>query len=82
MANIDLSGLTSKNEINSEEIVRQVIKEECDMFSGSDDDVGDIRSHPMKINLIEGLPVQLNYNFVLRRLYNELKGYIEDLLNK
>ena len=52
------------------------------MFSGSDDDVGDIKSPPMKIKLKEGHPVQLNYNSVLRHLYSELKGYIEDLLNK
>ena len=78
MVNIDLSGLTSKQK----EIVKQVIIEECDMFSGSDDDVGDIRSPPMKIRLKEGHPVYLNYNSVLRHSYSELKGYIEDLLNK
>ena len=63
-------------------MARQVIKEECDVFSGDDDDIGDIRSHPMEINLKGDNPVQLNYNSVLRHLYNELKMYIEDLLNK
>ena len=47
LANIDLAGLTSKQK----EMVRQVIKEECDLFSGDEDDIGDVRSHPMKTNL-------------------------------
>ena len=62
--------------------MRQVIKEECDVFSGDGDGIGHIRSHPMKINLKDDHPVQLNYNSVPRHLYNELKTYIEDLLNR
>ena len=52
------------------------------MFSVDDDDIGDIRSHPMKINLKDDHPVQLNYTSVPKHLYNELKMYIEHLLNK
>ena len=63
-------------------MVRQVTKEKCDVFSGNADDIGDVRSHPMKINLKDDHPVQLNCNSVPRHLYNELKMYIEDLLNK
>ena len=63
-------------------MVRQVIKEEYDVFSGDDDDIEDIRSQSMKINLKDDHSVQLNYNSVPRHLYNELKMYIEDLLNK
>ena len=37
------------------------MKEECDVFSGDDDDIADIRSHPMKFNLKDNHPVQLNY---------------------
>ena len=62
LESIDLGGLISKQK----EMVRQVIKEECDMFSGNDDDIGDIRSHPMKISLKDDHPVQLNYNSVPR----------------
>ena len=47
LANIDLAPLTSK----LKEIVRQVIKEECDVFSGDGNGIGDIRSHA-KIKLI------------------------------
>ena len=52
------------------------------MFSVDDDDIGDVRSHPMKINLKDDHPVQLNYTSVPKHLYNELKMYIEHLLNK
>ena len=78
LANIDLAPLTSK----LQEIVRQVIKEECDVFSGDGNGIGDIRSHAMKINLKDNHSVQLNYNSVPRHLYNELKMYIKDLSNK
>lgn len=61
--------------------MRQVIKEKCDVFSGDDDEVGDIRNHSMKINLKDGHPVQLSYNSIPRHLYNELKMYTEDLSN-
>ena len=36
----------------------------------------------MEISLKDSNPVQLNYNSVPQNLYNELKMYIEDLLNK
>ena len=53
MENIEFFGLTSKQK----EMVRQLIKDQCYMLSGGDDDVEDIRSHPMKINLKDGHPL-------------------------
>ena len=52
------------------------------IFREGDDDVGENRTYPMKINLKDNNPVQLNYSSVARNLYNELKMYIEDLVNK
>ena len=57
-------------------MVRQIIKEECNVFLGDDDDIEDSRSHPMKINLKDDHSMQLNYNYVPRHLCNELKMYI------
>ena len=74
LGSIDLAGLTSKQK----EMVRQIIKE-GDVFPGDDDDIGDIRSHAMKINLKDDHPVQLNYNSVPGHLCNELKICIEYL---
>ena len=50
-------------------------------FKERDDDVQENRTYPMKINLKDSNPVQLKFNSVPRNLYNELKMYIEDLLN-
>ena len=50
-------------------------------FKERDDDVQENRTYPMKINLKDSNPVQLKYNSAPRNLYNELKMYIEDLLN-
>ena len=61
LASIDIFGLTPEQK----KMVRKVIKEECDVFSG-DDDIGDTRSHPMKINLKDDHPVQCNYNSLPR----------------
>ena len=62
--------------------MRNVIREEWEVFSERDDDVGESRTYPMKINLKDNNPVQLNCSSVPQNLYNELKMYIEDLLNK
>ena len=78
LSKIDLSGLTSKQR----EMVKNVIREEREVFSERDDDVGENKTYPMEINLKASNPVQLNYNSVPRNLCNELKMYIEDLLNK
>ena len=63
-------------------MVRNVIREEWEVFSDRYDNVVENRTYPMEINLKDNNPVQLNYNSVPRNLYNELKMYIEDLLNK
>ena len=63
-------------------MVRNIIREEWEVFSERDDNVGENRTYPMEINLKDSKPVQLNYNSVRRNLYNELKMYIADLLHK
>ena len=63
-------------------MVRNVIREGWEVLSERNDDVGENRTYPMEINLKDSNPVQLNYSSVPRNLYNELKMYIEDLLNK
>ena len=72
---IDLSGLTSKQQ----KMVRNAIREEWEVFSERDDDIGENRTYPMEINLKDSNLVQFNNNSVLRNLYNELKMHTEDL---
>ena len=46
------------------EMMRNVIREEWEVFSERDDDVGENKTYPMEINLKDNKPVQLNYNSV------------------
>ena len=48
----------------------------------SDDDVGCVPELEMDIGLTSDQPVQKNYISIPRPLYPEVKGYIEDLLNR
>ena len=73
-----MSGLNS----DQREKARELIKEECSVFSVENLDIGNITSHKMKIKLKDNDPVQQNYNSIPRTLYDEVKNYIEDLLNK
>ena len=72
---IDLSGLTSKQQ----KMVRNAIREEWEVFSERDDDIGENRTYPMEINLKDSNLVQFNNNSVPWNLYNELKMHTEDL---
>lgn len=75
---IDLSGLTHEHR----EKARKLPTDESDVFIASDDDIGDVNTHSMKINLQNNVPVQQTYHSVSKHLYRELRNYSEDLLNK
>ena len=75
---IDLSGLTHEQR----EQVRQMVKEESSVFTVDSDDIGNVTTHKMEINLSDNIPVQQPYNAIPRALYGEVKSYIENLLNK
>ena len=78
MENVDLRGLTPKQK----EKVIEMLYEERDSFSESDDEIGCMHNVQMKINLNSETPVQKRYNTIPRPLYPEIKSYIEDLLNR
>ena len=67
---IDLSGLTC----DQKEQVRALIKEESSVFSIDDDDIGNVTSRQMEIDLNDKTAVQQNYNSIPVTLYNELKN--------
>ena len=58
LSKIDLLRLTSKKW----KTVRNVIREEWEVFSERDDNLGENRTYPMEINLKDSNPVQLNCN--------------------
>ena len=78
LPDVDLSGLTAEQK----EQARQLLLEEADAFAMSDDDVGCISELEMDIKMTSDQPVQKNYLSIPRPLYPEVKGYIEDLLNR
>ncbi len=75
---VDLTGL------NSEQLrqATQLLYDERESFAQDDDDVGCIPELTRDLTLTSGKPVQKNYASITRPLYPEVKGYIEDLLNR
>ena len=75
----DLTGL------NGEQLkqVKQLLYDERKSFAkDDDDDVGCIPELTMDLTMTSEKPVQKNYASIPRPLYHEVKGYIEDLLNR
>jgi len=73
-----MTGLT----MQQQEVVQKMLKEEAASFAKNDDDIGCIEDLQMDIDLSDSTPVQRNYVSIPRPLYQEVKHYIEDLLNK
>ena len=59
-----------------------MLKEEPESFAKDYDDLGCAEDLQLKINLSNTTPVQRTYSGIPRPLYPEVKGYVEDLLNK
>ncbi|KAL0183886.1 hypothetical protein M9458_019582, partial [Cirrhinus mrigala] len=62
--------------------LQQMLREESEVFAKDEDDVGCIPSLQLKIRLSDMTPVKRTYVSVPKPLHNEVKGYLEDLLNK
>ena len=65
-----------------QEAVRRVLREECEAFAFDSDDVGSIPTLKMHITLNDTHPVRKTYMSVPKPLHNEVKEYLQDLLNK
>lgn len=65
-----------------QEAVRKVLREECQAFAYYDDDIGCIPLLKMHITLHDTRPVQKTYMSVPKPLHDEVKEYLQDLLNK
>ena len=73
----------SKNlTVNQKGCVQRMLHQERDAFCRDDDDVGCATDFEVKIHLSDNNPVQRNYVGVPRPLLQELKEYVEDLLNR
>ena len=59
-----------------------MLREESEVFAIDETDIGNVEHSKMKIRLKDDIPCQTTYNSLPRPLYQELKHYVEDLLNK
>ena len=62
--------------------MRPKLREKSEVFATDDTDIGNVDPDKMKIRLKDGIPCQATCNSLPRPLYQELKHYAEDLLNK
>ncbi|KAL3966228.1 nuclear receptor co-repressor 2 [Sarotherodon galilaeus] len=67
---------------NEQQTVRQLLREECHAFAYDDKDVGCIPSLNMHITLHDTTPVRKTYISVPKPLHQEVKDYLQDLLNR
>lgn len=64
------------------EIVRQLLREECHAFAFDEDDIGCIPSLNLQITLHDTTPVKKTYVSVPKPLHQEVKEYLQDLMNR
>ena len=58
----------------------RLIIERCDGFSKNRNDIGDITDFQMEIELSDRTPMNEYYRWIPRKLYEEVKNYINDLI--
>ena len=73
---VDLSHLSE----DQGQVVKQMLQEECHSFSRSDNDIGCIEKLQMSITLKDTEAVKRTYISVPSPPYQEMKGYLHDLI--
>ena len=70
--------------LTSEQIeqVKQMLREECSSFAKDDSDVGCAPDLELDVKLSNPEPVKRTYSSIPPPLYNEVKDYIYDLINR
>lgn len=76
--NVNLNHLSE----HEQDIVRQMLYEESDVFASEEGDIGCIPGLQLQITTTDNTPVQKNYNSIPRPLYKEVKDYISNLLDR
>ena len=66
--------------VEQREQVERLLWEECDLFAKNDTDIGLIPDLQMEINLVDETPVNEAYRHLPRKLYNDVKTYLNDLI--
>jgi len=73
-----------ENVLNSDQVakVRKMLREECQAFARDGDDIGCVPSLELDIKLKDDIPVRQPYRTLPPPLYQEVKDYVTDLLNR
>ena len=67
---------------SQKEVVLQMLREESASFAKDETDIGSIPELEMKIRLTDNIPVQRTYQSIPRPLYQEVKVYLHDLMER
>lgn len=65
-----------------QQVVKTMLREECNAFAKDDSDVGCIPSLHLQLRLKDNTPVRRTYMSVPKPLHQEVKEYLQDLLNR
>ena len=60
--------------------VKKLLFEQCEVFSKNKLDIGDINDFQMEIKLTDETPINESYRRIPRKLYEEVKNYVDDLI--
>ena len=60
--------------------LEQILFEECEVFAKNEHDIGDIPDFQMDIQLTDEIPVNEAYRHLPRKLYEDVKNYLNDLV--
>ena len=73
-----------ESQFSTEEVsrIKEMLRAECESFSRDGDDIGCAEGLELNIELTDSKPVRKSYGSVPPPLYQEVKDYILDLLNK
>ena len=61
-------------------VMEKLLWDECDLFAKNDTDIGEIADLQMEINLTDEIPVNEAYRHLPRKLYDDVKSYLNDLI--
>ena len=74
--NADLKHLPQRER----EEIEKLLYDECEVFAKTDTDIGNIPEFQMDINLTDEIPVNEAYRHLPRKLYEDVKSYLNDLI--
>ena len=60
--------------------IEKLLRDECELFAKNDTDIGEIPDLQMEINVSDETPVNEAYRHLPRKLYDDVKTYINDLI--